>query len=51
MEILPGKFSRDYNKTELMNAWLNIVHQGDVGMASAKGNPIRAVRRAQQTCG
>lgn len=51
MEILPGKFSRDHNKTALMNAWLNIVHLGEVRMASAKGNPICAVRGAQKTCG
>lgn len=51
MEILPGEFSRDYDKTALMNAWLDIIHLGEVSMASAKGNPICAVRRAQQTCG
>lgn len=39
------------NKKVLMNAWLNIVHLGEVSMASAKGSLICAVRRAQQTWG
>lgn len=34
-----------------MNTWLNIIHLGEVSMASANGNPICAGRRAQQTCG